>query len=92
MLIQIKMTRGNWITNVVHVLGTPEETSPRSPRKEPSLSDSRAAYQEFLLASRNKQAVEETKEALFERVERKQEKKERESENLEVQDISLDEL
>jgi len=33
-----------------------------------------------------------SKEALFERVERKEEKKEKESENLEVQDISVDDL
>ena len=57
-----------------------------------SLSDSRAAYQEFLLASREKQADNDTKEALFERVERKEETKKNEEENLEVQDVSLDEL
>ena len=84
-------------------------------------SDNRAAYQQFLNASRKqdddesashketdqesasrnladeecalrKQADEEPKEALFERVERKEGKKEKESEDLEVQDISLDDL
>ena len=38
-----------------------------------------------------KLAEQESKEALFERVERKEEKKE-ESEDLEVQDISVDDL
>ena len=57
-----------------------------------SLSDSRAAYQEFLLASREKQADKDTKEALFEKVKRKEGKKENEEENLEVQDVSLDDL
>lgn len=59
---------------------------------EPSLADSRAAYQEFLLATRNKQTEEGIEEALFERVERKEGKEDKEAENLEVQDISLDEL
>ena len=76
----------------VYVLGAPDEKSPRSPRAQPSLSDSRAAYQEFLLATRSKQGEEETKEALFERVERKEEAKEKKSDDLEVQDVSLDEL
>jgi len=70
----------------------PDEKSPRSPRAQPSLSDSMAAYQEFLLATRSKQGEEETKEALFERVERKEEAKEKKSDDLEVQDVSLDEL
>lgn len=78
--------------NVFLVLGTTEEKSLRSPRMKTSLSDSRAAYQEFLLASREQQADKDTKEALFEKVERKEEKKENEEENLEVQDISLDDL
>ena len=76
----------------LYVQGTSESKSTAKPREEPSLSDSRAAYQEFLIASRNKQEEKETKEALFERVERKEDKKEMESENLEVQDVSLDEL
>lgn len=78
--------------NVFLVLGTTEEKSLRSPRMKTSLSDSRAAYQEFLLASREQQADKDTKEALFEKVERKEEKKENEEENLGVQDISLDDL
>ena len=76
----------------LYVQGTSEGKTAAKPREEPSLSDSRAAYQEFLIASRNKQEEKETKEALFERVERKEDKKEMESENLEVQDVSLDEL
>ena len=76
----------------LYVQGTSEGKSAAKPREEPSLSDSRAAYQEFLIASRNKQEEKETKEALFERVERKEDRKEMESENLEVQDVSLDEL
>ena len=76
----------------LYVQGTSEGKSAAKPREEPSLSDSRAAYQEFLIASRNKQEEKETKEALFERVERKEDKKEMESENLEVQEVSLDEL
>ena len=39
-----------------------------------------------------KQADQESKEAFFERVERKEEKKEKEPEDLEVEDISLDDL
>ena len=45
--------------------------------------------QEF---SSPKQADQGSKEALFERVERKEEKKEKETEDLEVQDISNDDL
>lgn len=76
----------------LYLQGTSGSKSAAKPTEEPSLSDSRAAYQEFLIASRNKQEEKETKEALFERVERKEDKKEMESENLEVQDVSLDEL
>ena len=64
--------------------------SPRSPREECSLAANRAAYQEFLNASRKSDENEE-KEALFERVERKDEK-ETNAEDLEVQDLSFDDL
>ena len=39
-----------------------------------------------------KEDGQESKEALFERVERKEETKEKKAEDLEVQDISLDDL
>lgn len=72
---------------------TPTESAPKEKCSPSSREEqNRAAYQEFLIASRNKQAEGEIKEAFFERVERKEDKKEKETENLEVQDISLDEL
>lgn len=72
--------------------GSAVSAEEKSPMVEPSLADNRAAYQEFLIASRNKQDEEDTKEALFERVEQKEDKEKRETENLEIQDISFDEL
>ena len=58
----------------------------------PSLSASRAAYQEFLNYSRKKQDEKNSREVLFERVELKEDKEKRNSEELEIQDLSFDEL
>lgn len=63
-----------------------------SPPVNPSLSASRAAYQEFLNDSRKKQDEKSSKEVLFKRVEQKEDKEKRNSEELEIQDLSFDEL
>ena len=96
------------IIGVLHVAGAPQPKSPKSAWVQSDnraayqqflIESRKRAEQES--ASRNerdqeppspKKAEQESKEALFERVERKEEKKEKESEDLEVQDISVDDL
>ncbi|XP_044167159.1 serine/threonine-protein kinase Nek1-like [Acropora millepora] len=63
-----------------------------SPPVNSSLSASRAAYQEFLNDTRKKHEEKNSKEVLFERVEQKENKEKRTSEELEIQDLSFDEV
>ena len=63
-----------------------------SPPVNSSLSASRAAYQEFFNDTRKKHEEKDNKEVLFERVEQKEDKEKRNSEELEIQDLSFDEV
>ena len=63
-----------------------------SPPVNSSLSASRAAYQEFLNDTRKKHEEKDSKEVLFKRVEQKEDKEKRNSEELEIQDLSFDEV